>query len=118
VRNISLILVQTTGVIAIAILALVLYPDVQKKAQEEIDKVIGPHRLPDFEDRHSLPFVEALYREVLRWHPLAPFGMSSRVLPSTVMSTVYFVAGGIHATSAEDVYEGMYIPKSKHLLWC
>jgi len=118
VRNISLILVQTTGVIAIAILALVLYPDAQKKAQEEIDKVIGSHRLPNFEDRHSLPFVEALCREVLRWHPLIPLGMSSRVLPSTVVSTAYFVAGGIHATSAEDVYEGMYIPKSKHLLWC
>ena len=116
-RNISLILVQTTGVIAIAILALVLYPDAQRKAQEEIDKVIGPHRLPNFEDRHSLPFVEALYREVLRWHPLVPLGMSSRVLPSTVMSTAYFVAV-IRATSAEDVYEGMYIPKSKHLLWC
>ena len=48
---------QTTGVIAIAILAMILYPDAQEKAQEEIDKVIGPHRLPSFEDRHSLPFV-------------------------------------------------------------
>jgi len=116
VHNISLILAQTTAAIAIAILALVLYPDAQKKAQEEIDKVIGPHRLPNFEDRHSLAFVEALYREVLRWHPIIPLGMSSRVLPSTVVSTAYFVAGGLHATSAEDIYEGMYIPKSKHLL--
>jgi cytochrome P450 len=101
---------------AIAILAMVLYPDAQKKAQEEIDKVIGPDRLPNFEDRHSLPFVEAFYREVLRWHPLIPLGMSSPVRPSTVMSTAYFVTGGIHAASAEDVYEGMYIPKSKYSL--
>jgi coenzyme F420-reducing hydrogenase beta subunit len=36
-------------VIAIAILAMVLYPDAQKKAQEEIDKVIGIHCLPTFE---------------------------------------------------------------------
>ncbi|KAJ6466205.1 cytochrome P450 [Mycena sanguinolenta] len=42
---------------------------VQKKAQAEIDTVIGAGRLPEFEDRPSLPFVEALYREVMRWKP-------------------------------------------------
>jgi hypothetical protein len=93
---------------------MVLYPDAQKKAQEEIDRVIGPHRLPNFEDRQSLPYVEAVYREVQRWHPLVPFGTSSPVLVSTVMLTAYFVEGGIHTTSADDIYEGMYIPKSKY----
>jgi hypothetical protein len=93
---------------------MVLYPDAQKKAQEEIDKVIGPDRLPNFEDRHSLPFVEAFCREVYRWHPLIPLGMSFRVFLSVAISTPYCVVGGLHATSAEDVYEGMYIPKSKY----
>jgi cytochrome P450 len=95
---------------------MVLYPDAQKKAQQEIDKVIGPHRLPNFEDRHSLPFVEAFYREIKRWHPLLPLGMSSRVPPSPVRSTAYIMVGAMHAATAEDVYEGMYIPKSKYPL--
>ena len=48
------------------------YPEVQKKAQLEIDGVIGTTRLPEFEDRPSLPYVEALYREVMRWSQSLP----------------------------------------------
>jgi hypothetical protein len=101
------------GVIAIAIFAMVLYPDAQKKAQE-IDKVIGPNRLPNFEDHPFLLFVEAFYQDVYRWHPLIPLSMSFRVFLSVAISTLYFVVGSLHATSAEDVYKGMYIPKSKY----
>ena len=42
------------------------YPDVYRKAQEEIDRVIGNERLPDLTDRHSLPFLEALVMESYR----------------------------------------------------
>lgn len=45
---------------------MVLYPDVQKKAQEEIDRVIGRDRLPEFEDEASLPYVSALVKEAMR----------------------------------------------------
>ena len=48
------------------ILAMTLFPDKQKKAQQEIDTVIGLNRLPEFSDRGSLPYVEALVQEVLR----------------------------------------------------
>ena len=47
---------------------MVRYPEVQKKAQAEIDRVIGPNRLPDFTDQDSLPFVAAVVKEALRWH--------------------------------------------------
>ncbi|KAJ7811371.1 cytochrome P450 [Mycena leptocephala] len=67
----------------------------QQKAQSEIDTVIGIHRLPEFEDRPSLPFVEALYREVMRWKPVTPLGMA-------------------HAASADDIYNGYFIPKGSH----
>lgn len=50
---------------------MVLYPDVQKKAQAELDSVIGIDRLPSFEDRDHLPYVGALVSEVLRWLPVA-----------------------------------------------
>ena len=46
----------------------------QKRAQQEIDAVIGSHRMPDFEDRERLPYVTAVMKEVLRWHPPAPTG--------------------------------------------
>ena len=53
---------------------MVLYPEVQKKAQAEIDTVIGPNRLPDFGDRPSLPYINAVVKEVMRWHLVTPLG--------------------------------------------
>lgn len=50
------------------------YPEVQERAQKEIDAIVGTHRLPDFEDRSSLPYVDAILRETLRWHPVFPLG--------------------------------------------
>jgi cytochrome P450 len=61
-------------------LAMVLYPDVQKCAQAEIDSVVGKYRLPTFEDRTSLPYVDAVLRETLRWNPIAPLGDLHRKL--------------------------------------
>jgi cytochrome P450 len=46
---------------------MAMYPEVQKKAQAEIDSVVGKDRLPDFDDRESLPYVSAILKEVLRW---------------------------------------------------
>lgn len=64
------------------------------KAHEELDRVLGtPPRLPTFEDRPVLPYIEAIYREVMRWCPQA-------------------VAMGVpHATSEDEWYKGYFIPK-------
>lgn len=51
---------------------MVLYPDALKRAQEEIDRVVGPDRLPTYADRKDLPYVEALLKETLRWENVAP----------------------------------------------
>ena len=53
---------------------MALYPEVQKKAQAEIDAVVGPNRLPDFQDRPSLPYINAVLKESLRWNLVAPLG--------------------------------------------
>ena len=45
---------------------MLLYPDVYRKAREEIDRVIGNERLPDLTDRDSLPYLEALVMELYR----------------------------------------------------
>ena len=56
-------------------LAMVLFPDVQKKAQAEIDAFVGNGRLPTFADSPNLPYVNALVYEVLRWNTTAPLGI-------------------------------------------
>lgn len=45
---------------------MLMHPDVQAKAREELDRVVGPTRLPEFEDRDSLPYVTAIMKELLR----------------------------------------------------
>lgn len=58
------------------VLAMLHYPDIQKKAQIELDSVVGRERLPTFEDRPRLPLIDALCKEVMRWRPVTPLGMS------------------------------------------
>lgn len=88
---------------------MVLYPDAQAKGQEEIDRVLGRDRLPTFEDRLSLPYVEAIYREVMRLHPPVPMGEHFQVTYTFLMAT-YFL-GAEHSLIEDDVYLGYHIPK-------
>ena len=53
---------------------MALYPDVLKKAQAELDAVVGPDRLPEFEDRASMPYINAVIKELLRWNLVTPLG--------------------------------------------
>ncbi|KAG5349741.1 hypothetical protein C0989_002091 [Termitomyces sp. Mn162] len=46
---------------------MVLHPECQKRAQQEIDSVVGPGRLPEFSDRESLPYVDCILQETLRF---------------------------------------------------
>ncbi|KAI0310499.1 putative CyP450 monooxygenase [Amylostereum chailletii] len=69
-----------TSVLATFVLAMCLNPSVQRRAQQEIDTVVGRHRLPTFEDRAHLPYVEALCREVFRWNLATPLGMPRKVI--------------------------------------
>lgn len=53
---------------------MTLFPEVQKRAQREIDTVVGHDRLPTLADHDRLPYVKALCLEVLRWMPAVPLG--------------------------------------------
>ena len=53
---------------------MTLHPEVQRRAQAELDSVTGGTRLPTYEDRQKLPYIEAIVKEVLRWHPVVPGG--------------------------------------------
>ncbi|EUC61305.1 cytochrome P450 family protein [Rhizoctonia solani AG-3 Rhs1AP] len=93
----------TVGTISNFILAMVLYPEVFRKAQEEIDRVVGSERLPLVSDRVDLPYIECVLSETLRWYPVAPLAIPHRVLQddeyrgyripagSTVISNVYAI---------------------------
>lgn len=58
---------------------MALHPDVVKKAQAEIDAIVGNDRLPTFEDRPYLRYVDALSKEVLRWNSVTPTGGTSPI---------------------------------------
>ena len=60
-------------------LAMTVFPDAQRTAQEEIDRVIGMDRLPTAADRENLPYVNAVVKEAQRWHPIAPMGLAHAV---------------------------------------
>jgi cytochrome P450 len=55
-------------------MAMALNPGVQKKAQAELDSVLGG-RLPEFNDRLNLPYVNAVVKESMRWQLVTPLGM-------------------------------------------
>ena len=65
---------QTSAAVQSFVLAMVLYPEVQKRAQEEIDSILGHGRLPVFEDENALPYLKAVRHELLRWSPPGPLG--------------------------------------------
>ena len=69
-----------------------LYPEVQRKAQEELDRVVGPNRLPDFRDYEDLVYIRAIVMEAMRWIVVVPLGVHHRVI-------------------RDDEYKGFFIPK-------
>jgi cytochrome P450 len=71
---------------------MVVFPDVQKKAQAELDEVVGRGKSPTFADYDHLPYIRALVKETLRWRSAFPLGIPHRVIQ-------------------DDTYEGYRIPK-------
>ena len=76
---------------------MLVHPEYQKRAQAELDKVIGSSRLPTVEDIADLPYIEAILREVLRWKPVTPLALP-------------------HTTASNDEYRGYHIPKGAIVL--
>lgn len=68
------------------------YPEIQKRAQQELDRVVGRDRLPSMEDEADLPYVRAIVKEVERCHN--PFWL-----------------GTPHVASENFTYSGNFIPK-------
>jgi cytochrome P450 len=78
-------------------LAMVLYPDIQKKAQDDIDRITGGGRLPTFADKTSLPYIACVVWECLRWNPVTPMAVP-------------------HCVTEDDEYDGYRIPKGSTII--
>lgn len=88
---------QTVAALETFYLAIARHPEVQRKAQEEIDRVMDTDQLPTLEDRTRLPYINAVVLESLRWHPIVPLGVP-------------------HMSTEDDTYNGYDIPKGSVLL--
>ncbi|KAL5117971.1 hypothetical protein ACEQ8H_004116 [Pleosporales sp. CAS-2024a] len=77
--------------------AMLLFPDVARNAQEELDRVCG-ERLPSLEDEPNLPYIRGCIKESLRWMPTAILGVP-------------------HAVIRDDEYMGYKIPKGAGVMW-
>ncbi|GAW26375.1 putative cytochrome P450 [Rosellinia necatrix] len=89
---------ETTSTILVGFIeAMIMFPEVAKKAQAEIDRVCGD-RLPDLNDVPDLPYVRGCMKESLRWMPAAVLGVP-------------------HSTTQDDYYQGYHIPKGASVLF-
>jgi cytochrome P450 len=82
--------------------AMMVWPEVQKRAQEEIERVVGSDRLPVIDDYQNLPYIRCCVKETLRWMPTVIMGVP-------------------HAVVKDDSYNGWFIPKGATVInnvWC
>ncbi|THH17243.1 hypothetical protein EW146_g3540 [Bondarzewia mesenterica] len=87
----------TSSSVEFFLIAALLHPSATKKAQAELDAVVGRDRLPTFQDQESLPYIGAFIKEVERWRPVVPLAVP-------------------HSVTRDDIYEGYDIPKGATIL--
>ncbi|KAI5899995.1 cytochrome P450 [Schizophyllum commune H4-8] len=79
------------------VLAMLHAPEVQIKAREELDRVVGAARLATIADRKDLPYIDAIVKETYRWEQVIPLGVPHRVMQ-------------------DDVYDGYFIPEGTTMI--
>ena len=87
-------------------LLMSLHPEVQRKAQEEIDRVVGHDRLPNAQDRKDLPYIDAIMKEVARLNTVVPLGETQC---EGLLGLLSCALGIAHRLKEDDVYEGMFL---------
>lgn len=89
---------DTTSAILVGFVqAMLVSPEVQRRAQAEVDREVGAARLPTMEDAPNLPYLRAIVKECIRW------------MPTTIM-------GPLHCVTQNDAYMGFRIPAGAAVL--
>lgn len=70
-------------------------PEVQQKAKKELDLVVGPDRLPTYDDYDFLPYIRAIFMECARWLPVVPISIPHRVTADEYYKEYFIPAGTI-----------------------
>jgi len=86
---------STTALLMSFFLAMAMHPDVQKKAQTEIDNATKANTLPTFEDRENLPYVACLLKELQRWIPAVPLALPHRLMEDDYYGGYFIPEGSI-----------------------
>jgi hypothetical protein len=94
ILNLSLTYTQTALSVHYFILAMAMYPEVQKKAQSQLDRVLVDGRLPELSDRPSLPWVDAIIKETLRWSSMTPVSLAHSTSSHDMLQDKYFIPEG------------------------
>ena len=82
----------SASIITAFVQAMVADPSIQRKAQEQIDSVVGEDESPTWQDYQSLPYVAQCVKETMRWRPVTPLAFP-------------------HALAEDDWVDGMFLPK-------
>lgn len=82
----------SASIITAFVQAMIAYPEVQEKAQQQIDQVVGEDRSPNWQDYSKLPYVAQCVKEAMRWRPVTPLAFP-------------------HALAEDDWVDGMFLPK-------
>ena len=91
---------------------MVLYPEAQRRAQEEIDSVLAHGYLPDFGDADTLPYLKATLHELLRWACPTPLGQRDpfHCISQSTHKRPTVLLGAPHRSTEDSIYNGYFIP--------
>ncbi|EKM55870.1 uncharacterized protein PHACADRAFT_144742 [Phanerochaete carnosa HHB-10118-sp] len=85
----------TVATLTTFVLATAKFPEIQVAAHEELDRVLGRKRLPEIEDKESLPHITAILHEVLRWNPVVPLAIPHRTITDVNYRGYHIPAGSV-----------------------
>ncbi|KAF8520307.1 cytochrome P450 [Gautieria morchelliformis] len=85
----------SSAALQVVILSLVNFPDAQKKAQEEIDRVVGSDRVPTWRDIPDLPYTMAFLEETMRFRPVGPLGLPHEMAQDENVDGILYPKGAV-----------------------
>ena len=100
--------IQTYSLLQTFFCCMAKYPELQKKAQEELDTIVGPDRMPTYDDYDSLFYVRAIFMECGRWLPVVPLSLPRRALEDDHYKGYFIPEGTVIFAVSVAIFEVQY----------